>query len=231
MSALLPVSLNQSAKVVPSPKVAFSSSDGPAGGCVRTTRISHSNKRVQDGLLMGWHKQQAEQHCNNHKPFSCWDASFGEEERNWEDKAQRESVQTAEEVAQLLPAKWQSYKLEVGEESKELSRICVMCTALVNKYVQLSSGAEVPKSTAQWREREALKRKIDRIMQLLEESIGESIPMASLQDPDFLSTVWAQIDEEDRAELFQAMSGGGGGGNPSSAAPGSRDGKGGKRKQ
>ena len=161
-------------------------------------------KRVDDGLLRGWSQQHAAAFTASPKPFSSWELNWGEAEDFWENNVTRETCATPEDVVALLPQKWLAFQFEAGDSEATLARICSMCTALVNKYVALSTTAP-PKTTSQWRERETLHRRITAIVELLEASLGEDIPIVSLKDPNFMSSCWSRITEEDQSQLVAAL--------------------------
>jgi hypothetical protein len=167
-------------------------------------------KLVTSGILKGWNAAMANAFTAPPKPFEVWDLRWGDEENYWEANVVQETVTCPEDVERLLPAKWLSYRFDHGDVDTLLSRVCTMCTALVDRYVALSTVSP-PTTPAEWRLRESLHKRILVITELLEAAIGENIPMVSLKDPDFLSSCWSRITEEDQTHLVATLRAGDGG--------------------
>jgi hypothetical protein len=159
-------------------------------------------KLVVGGLLHNWDAEAAHALLNAPKSVQTWDLSWGEEETSWEERVHRCTY--PEEVEDLLPSKWIGYRVQ-SDVDETLARVCKLCTALVDKFIALSQGNNANVSTAKWRQRQALYDRLGAVMELLEASIGEAIPILKLKDPAFLHECWSQMQDEERSEIMSAL--------------------------
>lgn len=159
-------------------------------------------KLVAGGLLHNWDAEAAQNLLNAPKVVQTWDLSWTAEETAWEEHVHRCTY--PEEVEDLLPSKWIGYSVQ-SDVDETLARVCRLCTALVDKFIGLSHGNNANVSTAKWRQRQTLYDRLGAVMELLEASIGEAIPILKLKDPEFIHQCWNQMQEEERAEVMSAL--------------------------
>lgn len=159
-------------------------------------------KLVVGGLLHNWDAEAAQVFLAAPKLVQTWDLSWTEDETHWEENVHR--CTCPEEVEDLLPAKWIGYRVQ-SDVDETLARICKLCTALVDHFVSLSQGNNANVSTAKWRQRQALYDRLGAVMELLESSIGEAIPILKLRDPEFIRGCWSQLQDEERMEVMSAL--------------------------
>ncbi|GET86744.1 hypothetical protein, conserved [Leishmania tarentolae] len=159
-------------------------------------------KLVVGGLLHNWDAEAAHMLLNAPKFVQTWDLSWTEDETNWEERVHRCTY--PEEVEDLLPAKWIGYRVQ-SDVDETLARVCTLCTALVDKFVALSQGNNANVSTAKWRQRQALYDRLGAVMELLEASVGEAIPILKLRDPEFIQNCWRQMQDDERVEIMSVL--------------------------
>lgn len=104
----------------------------------------------------------------------------------------------------LLPSKWIGYNTST-EVDVTLARVCKLCTALVDKFVALSANDNEIASTSRWRQKQMLFDRLGAVMELLEASIGEAIPLLKLRDSEFVKQCWDQLQEEERMDVITAL--------------------------
>ncbi|KAG8346398.1 hypothetical protein TRVL_02767 [Trypanosoma vivax] len=131
-----------------------------------------------------------------------WDLSWTVQEEYWEQNVER--CNGPEEVESLLPIKWFGYNVH-SDVDETLALVCKLCTALVDKFVSLSQGNNADVSTTKWRQRQLLHNRLASVMELLEASIGEAIPLLRLRDAEFVRGCWEQLQEEERVEIMSAL--------------------------
>ncbi|CCW65270.1 unnamed protein product, partial [Phytomonas sp. EM1] len=157
---------------------------------------------VCGGVLHGWDAGAARALLEPTGPVQTWDLAWTDEEADWEARVRR--CTCPEEVEELLPAKWIGYRVE-GDVDGALARVCRLCTALVQRFVALSTGNNANASTAKWRQRQALYDRLGAVMELLEASIGGAIPILKLQDTEFIRQCWEQLQDEEKMEVMSAL--------------------------
>ncbi|KAH9598114.1 hypothetical protein LSM04_003880 [Trypanosoma melophagium] len=157
---------------------------------------------VNGGLLHNWDANAASSLTVSSKTVHTWDLSWTEKEEYWEKNVGR--CTGPEEVEDLLPAKWIGYNVN-SDVDETLALVCKLCTALVDKFVSLSHGDNANVSTAKWRQRQMLYDRLGAVMELLEASIGEAIPILRLRDPEFVRECWGQLQDEERMEIMSAL--------------------------
>lgn len=163
-----------------------------------------SSKKVEQGVLAGWSTDAANVFLAPPKPLNSWDVSWGAEENYFENNVGNCSA--PEEVEAILPCKWMGFKPEV-EVDESLTRVCKLCTALVNRFVKFSSEQCAPNTTAKWREHQTLMERLRAVMELLEASIGEAVPILRLQDAAYVRECWLQLQEDERQDVLAALTG------------------------
>lgn len=175
-----------------------------AGPCVTYRNPS----AVSSGLLAGWDADAARSFLSFNKPVDCWDVSWGEEDRYFVEMAH--TCSTPEEVEEMLPVKWVGYRLAsaggTGAVDETLSRVCKLCTALVDKFTLLAQDDNRDQSASKWRLHQTLLLRLKAVMTLLEASIGESIPILKLKDPEFVRSCWQRMGDNDRNDVFSTLS-------------------------
>eukprot|EP00758_Cryptobia_borreli_P004460 Tbor_TRINITY_DN4390_c0_g1::TRINITY_DN4390_c0_g1_i1::g.7816::m.7816 len=134
-----------------------------------------------------------------------WDVSWTDEDQYFVDNVV-DSCHTPEEVEQMLPSKWVGYKL-TSDSEEALSRVCKLCTALVDKFISLSSDALSDQSTGKWRIHQTMLHRLKAVMELLEACIGEGIPVMKLKDPEFVKACWQRLGESDQEDVMSALAG------------------------
>lgn len=173
--------------------------------CYRNTSV------VASGLLSGWDADAAHALVAVPKPLDAWDVSWSEADQYFVDNVH--TCSTPEEVEGLLPVKWVAYKTSSasstnggGGGDEALGRVCALCTALVDKFIALSQDGASDQTTAKWRLHNALLRRLRAVMELLEASIGEAIPILKLKDAEFVRRCWQRLEDDDRHDVFSALS-------------------------
>ena len=171
--------------------------------------VSYRNpSAISSGLLAGWDADAARAFLSFSKPVDCWDVSWGEEDKYFVDMVH--SCSTPEEVEELLPVKWVGYRLAsaggTGAVDETLSRVCKLCTALVDKFTFLAQDDNRDQSAAKWRLHQTLLIRLKAVMTLLESSIGEAIPILKLKDPEFVRSCWQRLGDNDRHDVFSTLS-------------------------
>ncbi|AAZ11684.1 hypothetical protein, conserved [Trypanosoma brucei brucei TREU927] len=131
-----------------------------------------------------------------------WDLSWTERESHWEENVAQ--CISPEEVEGLLPAKWFGYNTS-SDVDETLARVCKLCTALVDKFVELSKGDNANQSTAKWRQHQAMLARISAVVELLEEAVGETLSMYDLRDPQTVRCLWERMDDEDRRKVASVL--------------------------
>ena len=118
---------------------------------------------------------------------------------------------TPEQVEATMPRKWLAYDADVDWDSS-LARVCRLCTALVEKYLQWSDPskpAQHPKTTAEWRMRAQLQTRIESVVSILENALGATITLHSFLGTDggakLLERCWASLDEDAQVGLEAAL--------------------------
>ncbi|EPY24586.1 hypothetical protein STCU_03826 [Strigomonas culicis] len=157
---------------------------------------------VVGGLLHSWDAEAAQSFVAAPKQVQTWDLSWTEDETHWEENVHR--CTCPEDVEDLLPAKWIGYRVH-SDVDETLARVCKLCTALVDRFVALSQGNSANVSTARWRQHQTLYDRLGAVMELLEASIGEAVPILKLKDPEFMRQCWGQLQDEERMEIVSAL--------------------------
>lgn len=159
-------------------------------------------KLIVGGLLHNWDADAANSVLAAPKLVDTWDMSWTEDETYWE--ANVHACVCPEEVEDLLPSKWFGYQVQ-SDVDETLARVCKLCTALVDRFVSLSQGDNATVSTNKWRQRQVLFDRLGAVMELLEASIGEAIPILKLRDPEFIRQCWGQLEDEERMDVISAL--------------------------
>lgn len=158
--------------------------------------------RIANGLLHNWDSAAVQSLSNSSPQALTWDLSWTAGETKWEQNVSR--CHTPEEVEDLLPSKWIAYNVQ-SETDDTLARVCRLCTALVDRFVALSQGNNASVSTGKWRQHQSLYDRLGAVMELLEASVGEAIPILKLKEPEFIRECWGQMPEEERIEVITAL--------------------------
>lgn len=168
------------------------------GPCVSLKKI----RRVASGVLHSWDAEAAQSLTNPPPRPLTWDLSWTAAENKWEQNVLR--CHSPEEVEDLLPSKWIAYNMQ-SETDETLAKVCKLCTALVDRFVELSQGNNASISTGKWRQHQSLCDRLGAVMELLEASVGEAIPILKLREPSFIRECWAQMPDEERNEVISAL--------------------------
>eukprot|EP00744_Colponema_vietnamica_P020801 GILI01029602.1.p1 GENE.GILI01029602.1~~GILI01029602.1.p1 ORF type:complete len:207 (+),score=26.71 GILI01029602.1:48-668(+) len=158
---------------------------------------------VNKGLLSGWDADAAHALVAMPKPAEVWDVSWTEADQYFVDHVHK--CNTPEEVEELLPAKWVAYKTASGAD-ETLSKVCFMCTAMVDRFIELDQSGECDKSTPSWRLHNTLRTRLAAIMELLEGSVGTTYDMLRLKDPEFVRSCWQRLEEEEKLDVMSRLS-------------------------
>lgn len=161
--------------------------------------------RVQQGPLTAWDADAARAlSVDIGVAVSMWDYGWSEKESYWESEIL--NCHVPEEVEALVPTKWVGYRWDV-EVDDTLSRVCSLCTSLVDRFIQLSqpSNGQADASASKWRLRRAMQEKLQCILDLFEATIGESIPMLKLRDAAYVKQCWERFGEDERTEAMHAL--------------------------
>lgn len=175
----------------------------PSSGMVTGPCISLREPRhVVGGLLHDWDASAA--NAVSHPPPRAvtWDLSWTAGETKWEHEVHR--CMCPEEVEDLLPSKWIAYSMQ-SERDDTLARVCKLCTRLVDHFVELSQGDKVSASTGKWRQYQTLYDRLGAVMELLEASIGDAIPILNLRNPEYIRECWETMAEEERQDVASAL--------------------------
>ena len=169
---------------------------GPTTSCRRPTMI-------QEGVLQYWDADAVRAVMQlESTTVASSDLSWTDQESYWESNIGH--CTTPDEVEALLPKKWFGYRVET-EVDETLSRVCRLCTALVNKFVALSQNDEANRSASKWRLQKTLHDRLLAVMELLESSVGESVPILKLTDEGFMRDCWGHMDEEERLNVMSSL--------------------------
>lgn len=160
-------------------------------------------REVPNGILEGWDADAAAAVLAVPKLLHTWDVSWTDHETFFEKNAL--ACNSPEEVEEMLPAKWIAYRVN-SEVDDTLARVCKLCTALVDRFVSLSSGDDADSSTSKWRLRQSLFERLSAVMELLEASVGEAIPILKLRDPNFVRECWNALEEDERHDILSSLS-------------------------
>eukprot|EP00796_Vickermania_ingenoplastis_P012105 gene12105-8329_t len=175
----------------------------PESGAVTSPQVTAKEpKLLAGGLLHRWDAEAAQALSQAPTQALTWDLSWTAAEARWEESVHR--CLTPEEVEDLLPPKWIGYSVQTDSD-ETLARVCRLCTALVDRFVQLSQGNNASVSTAKWRQHQTLYDRLGAVMELLEASVGEAISIFKLRDPSFIRQLWSDMPEEDRQEVIAAL--------------------------
>lgn len=159
-------------------------------------------KRVAGGLLQGWDADAVQNASNHATPAVTWDLSWTLSEAKWEQEVHR--CMCPEEVEDLLPSKWIAYNMQADRDDT-LAKVCKLCTALVDRFVELSQGDKVSASTGKWRQYQSLYERLGAVMELLEASVGDAIPILNLRNPAYIRECWETMGEEERHDVISAL--------------------------
>lgn len=157
---------------------------------------------VTYGVLTGWDSDAAAAYNTADQPPEVWDMGFGDREEYFERHVQQ--CANPEEVEELLPSKWIGYKVQTDSDDT-LARVCKLCTALVNRFIALAEGDAADKSTSKWREHQELLGRLRSVMELLEASIGEAIPILKLGEPKFVKDCWNALQDDERVDVVSLL--------------------------
>jgi hypothetical protein len=160
-------------------------------------------RAVPNGVLEGWDADAAAAMLAVPKLLHTWDVSWTDHDAYFEKNAL--SCNCPEEVEDMLPSKWIAYRVN-SEVDDTLARVCKLCTALVDRFVSLSNGDDADNSTAKWRQRQSLFDRLSAVMELLEASVGEAIPILKLRDPNFVRECWNALEEDERQDILSSLS-------------------------
>nr|CCD11813.1 unnamed protein product [Trypanosoma congolense IL3000] len=165
--------------------------------------VARALEVVTSGLLDQWEASAASAAIPSAEPdLRTWDLSWTVHEEHWEQNVAQCSA--PEEVENLLPAKWFGYNLN-SDVDETLAHVCKLCTALVDKFIAWSKNDMANTSTARWRRWQALCERLSAVVELLEESMGEAIPLLRLRDPEFVRECWGRLQEEERMEVVSVL--------------------------
>ncbi|KAF5224439.1 hypothetical protein ECC02_002382 [Trypanosoma cruzi] len=199
MQSVLPYTLNPQCMVGCEKMKILNPNTAALTGPVITAREPNL---VSGGLLHNWDANAASAHLSTVKTVHTWDLSWTEKEAYWEKNVGQ--CTAPEEVEGLLPSKWIGYNVS-SDVDETLALVCKLCTALVDKFVSLSRGDNANVSTAKWRQRQVLYDRLGAVVELLEASIGEAIPILRLRDPEFVRDCWQQLQDEERMDIMSAL--------------------------
>lgn len=157
---------------------------------------------VAEGLLATWDEGAAHAAMSVGPSVESWFYQWSEQESYWEREVGQCTV--PEEVEALIPTKWVGYKWQT-EVDETLARVCSLCTALAEKFVMLTNNEQKDSTANKWRLHNALKEKLQAVVELLESSIGEDIPVMSLRDPEFVRQCWNSLNDEDRHSVLSSL--------------------------
>lgn len=157
---------------------------------------------VKEGLLANWDEDAARAAMAIGPGVETWDYHWSEQESYWEQEVGQCTV--PEEVEALIPTRWLGYQWR-ADVDETLAKVCTLCTALVEKFVALSSNGETDTSANKWRQHKALHEKLQAVMELLESSIGENVPILKLKDPEFVRQCWNSMSEEERFDVLSSL--------------------------
>ena len=185
-------------------------------GCEKMKLLNHNSasvtgpsvcvrpaKAIPDGVLQGWDADAAAAMLAVPKLMHTWDVSWTDHEAYFEKNVH--TCTCPEEVEDMLPSKWIAYRVN-SEVDDTLARVCKLCTALVDRFVALSNGDDAENSTSKWRQRQGLFDRLSAVMELLESSIGEAIPILKLRDATFVRECWSSLEEEERQDILSTLS-------------------------
>lgn len=163
---------------------------GPMCACRGTTT-------VDGGLLDGWNYDAAKALKRPTEVLDGWDqAVWNDDDKHFLE--QLPTLTSPDEVAAAMPRKWQPNENSADGDTA-LLRVCELCTALVNRFVEYEEGGvTAPTTTAQWREHERLGDLLRDVQRVLEGAMGESIAITALADPGFVRSVWPTLVESDQ---------------------------------
>lgn len=175
----------------------------PNSGMVTGPCVSlRDPKLVVGGILHNW-DDEAARAINAPPPHAVtWDLSWSPSERRWEEHVH--TCNTPDAVEDLLPPKWIAYQTHT-EVDEALARVCKLCTALVDRFVMLSRDNNASVSAGRWRQHQSLYDRLGAVVELLEASVGEAIPIEKMRDAEFIRQCWVQMPEEERADVVNAL--------------------------
>lgn len=199
MESVLPYTTNaDQMKLCENMKLLNSSSVTVTGPCIG----AREPKRVVGGLLHNWDFEAAQTLSSPAPNAVTWDLSWTPAESSWERNVH--SCLSPEEVEDLLPPKWIAYNRQTDIDDA-LARVCKLCTALVDKFVELSQDNNASTSTGKWRQHQTLYDRLGAVMELLEASVGDAIPILKLRNAEYIRQCWEQMGEEERADMLSAL--------------------------
>lgn len=162
--------------------------------------------RAHSPLLEGW-----SEHALKHRLIKADTSVEGWEQARWEAGDERFLRQLArctapEDVDNVMPDKWKAHRSDV-ESDPRLERVTRLCTSVVNRVVDWTSGnaAWAPKTVADWHRCEALQKRIQEMLEMLESTLGESVGVAALKDPAFIKRCWRAMSEEDHSSFEDSL--------------------------
>lgn len=175
----------------------------PTSGMITGPCISlREPKRVVGGILQDWDANGAHAVSSPPSRALTWDLSWTSAETKWEQDVHR--CMSPEEVEDLLPSKWIAYSMQ-SERDDTLAKVCKLCTSLVDRFVELSQGNKVSGSTGKWRQYQSLYDRLAAVMELLEASIGDAIPILNLRDAEYIRGCWEAMAEEERQDVVSEL--------------------------
>jgi hypothetical protein len=157
---------------------------------------------VSEGLLATWDEGAARAAMSVGPSVETWYYQWSEQESYWEHEVGQCTV--PEEVEALIPTKWMGYQWQT-EVDETLAKVCSLCTALAEKFVALTNDGQKDTTPNKWRLHSLLKEKLQAVVELLESSIGEDVPMMKLRDPEFVRQCWNSLNEEDRHSVLSSL--------------------------
>lgn len=199
MQSVLPYTTNpEQISLCEKVRLLDSTSASVTGPCVTRSEPQLKN----GGLLHNWDLQAAKTLTAPPPRAITWDLSWGPAEARWEQTVHR--CLTPEDVEKVLPSKWIAYNIQ-SDCDETLAKVCKLCTALVNRFVELSEGNKANVSTGKWRQHKMLADRLGAVVELLEASVGDAIPILNLRDPEYIRQCWEQMAEEERADIVAVL--------------------------
>ena len=172
------------------------------GTCVGERRVA----RCTAGLLSGWTKAAVSAMKRPTPPMEGWEqVVWDERDAEFIDQLGAGGM-GPDQVEAAMPAKWIPHARDPtgsGRVDDRLTRVCDLCTAVVNRYVAYEETP--PNTPAQWREHEKLKLVIQEVLRVIEAALGEAITPPALRDRNFIKQVWAAMTEDDQLEVWDHL--------------------------
>lgn len=162
--------------------------------------------KAHSPLLDGW-----SEHALKHRLIRPDVSVEGWEQARWDAADERflrrlRGCTAPEDVDDVLPLKWKAHRTDV-ESDPRLARVTRLCTTVVNQVVDWTSGnaAWAPKSVTDWHRCQELDERIQRMLEMLESTLGESVGVAALKDKAFIKRCWRAMSEEDHSSFEDSL--------------------------